>query len=152
SKRKLSSIEVYDTLEELELKNKKFTIKFSKSLGSIISYSVNERELFLSPLEPNFWRAPIDNDNLKRVVTYNYPFLGWLIRTNSWKKAAKKRKVKEFIVETLSPYKVRILVRMKIPKGKTLYEVNYTVSGNGEINVDVSFTPKKELIRLGMQT
>ncbi|MCK4897101.1 MAG: DUF4981 domain-containing protein, partial [Candidatus Heimdallarchaeota archaeon] len=143
SKRKLSSIEVDDNLEELVLKNKKFTVKFSKSLGSIISYSVNERELFLSPLEPNFWRAPIDNDNLKRTVTYNYPFLGWLIRTNPWKKAAMKRKVKEFIVETLSPHKITISVRMKIPKGKTLYETKYTVSGNGEITVDVSFTPKK---------
>ncbi|MCK4253175.1 MAG: DUF4981 domain-containing protein [Candidatus Heimdallarchaeota archaeon] len=152
SKRKLSSIEVDDTLEELTLRNNKFIVKFNRSLGSIISYSVNERELFLSPLEPNFWRAPIDNDNLKRVVTYNYPFLGWLIRTNPWRNAAKKRKVKEFLVKVLSPHKVEILVRMKIPRGKTLYEVKYTVSGNGEITVDVSFTPKKELIRLGMQT
>jgi len=152
SKRKLSSIEVIDALDELVLKNKKISIKFSKSLGSIISYSVNKRELLQSPLEPNFWRAPIDNDNLKRVVAYNYPFLGWLIRANPWKNAANKRKVKEFHIKTSSPHKVEILVRMKIPKVRTLYDVKYTVSGNGEINVDVSLTPKKELIRLGMQT
>ncbi|MBY8999600.1 MAG: DUF4981 domain-containing protein [Candidatus Heimdallarchaeota archaeon] len=152
SKRKLSSIEVVDTLEELILKNKEFTVKFSKFSGSIVSFSVNDRELLLSPLEPNFWRAPIDNDNLKRVVTYNYPLLGWLIRTNPWKNAAKKRKVKEFLVKTLSSHKVEVSVRMKIPKGKALYDAKYTVSGNGEINVDVSFTPKKELIRLGMQS
>jgi len=39
-----------------------FELRVGKKSGSIESYKVNGKELIVTPLAPNFWRAPIDND------------------------------------------------------------------------------------------
>ncbi len=132
--------------------SKSFKVVINKITGLIESYKIGRREIFASPLEPNFWRAPIDNENLKRVLSYKYPFLDKFIKTNPWKHAAKKREVKEIILSQPSSNIASLKVNMKVPKGKDLYETTYTISSNGGILIDVSFHPAKELIRLGMQT
>ena len=47
---------------ELVVSNDAFSIAISSLSGSITSYNVGGRELLTAPLEPNFWRAPTDND------------------------------------------------------------------------------------------
>ena len=135
-----------------QFSSKDFKIVINKNSGSIESYKIGRREIFMSPLEPNFWRAPIDNDNLKKTVSFMYPFLGYFLRTNPWKYAAKKRDVKEIILNQPASNIAVLKIIMKIPKGKSPYEIIYTISGNGEVLIAVSFNPAKELIRLGMQT
>ena len=39
-----------------------FSIAIGTKSGSITSYNVGGRELLTAPLEPNYWRAPTDND------------------------------------------------------------------------------------------
>ena len=41
---------------------KSFSIAIGTDSGSISSYNVGGRELLTAPLEPNYWRAPTDND------------------------------------------------------------------------------------------
>ena len=49
------------------------------------------------------------------------------IPTNPWKHAASKRKIEKIRVEKLSSDIKQVEVRMKVPKGKTDYEVTYTI-------------------------
>ena len=148
----LPSIEIAYTETEVKIKGREFNIVFDKTNGSINLYEFRGHKLITSPLEPNFWRAPIDNDNLKRVVTYNYPFLGKFIKTNPWKYAARDRVIEKIRVDKYLNNVIKVEVLMKIKKGEDFYKTIYTIYGDGKFVVDVEFTPKKELIRLGMQT
>ncbi|MHA1406480.1 MAG: glycoside hydrolase family 2 TIM barrel-domain containing protein, partial [Candidatus Heimdallarchaeaceae archaeon] len=148
----LPSVEVKYANSEIRIESRFFKARIDKELGVLCYYQFHDVVLIDSPLKPNFWRAPIDNDNLKRVVSYSYPFLGWLIRENTWKTATQKTKVKRIRVEKYSPFEILVESQLQVPKGKSLYIINYTFLGSGEIVVQASFTPKKELIRFGMQT
>jgi len=46
----------------ITLSGKHFTVVMNKQKGEISSYKVNGKEQFVSPLKPNFWRVPTDND------------------------------------------------------------------------------------------
>jgi len=146
------SVELKYTETEIRVVGRDFQVIFDKATGDLISYEVRGYSFFESPIKPNFWRAPIDNDNLKRVAMYNYPFLGKLIPTNPWKNATINRKLKKIRVEKLSADTKVIEVFMDISKGNSPYRAKYTISGNGEIVIEIEFKPSKELIRLGMQT
>jgi len=148
----LPSIEIEYTETDVRIKGREFNITFGKKTGSIELYEFRRHKLITSPLEPNFWRAPIDNDNLKRVVSYNYPFLGWLIRTNPWKYASRDRIIEKIRVDKFTHNVIKVEVLMKVTKGAGYYKAIYTIYGDGKFTVDVEFKPKKELIRLGMQT
>jgi beta-galactosidase len=39
-----------------------FSLRISKKGGVIESWRAGGREVLAAPLEPNFWRAPTDND------------------------------------------------------------------------------------------
>ncbi|NPD88706.1 MAG: DUF4981 domain-containing protein [Asgard group archaeon] len=147
----LPAVELEYTEKEIKVVGRDFTITFGKSSGVLESYTFNNIPIVSYPLHPNFWRAPIDNDNLKRVVSYNYPSLGWLIPANSWKNASENRSIKKIRVDKISSDVKLVEVTMKFPKNRELYKTTYTIDGKGEILVEVEFKPSKELMRLGMQ-
>ena len=148
----LPSIEIEYTETDVHIKGRDFNILFGKKTGAIELYEYKGYKLITSPFEPNFWRAPIDNDNLKRVVSYNYPKLGWLIRTNPWKNAARDRKIERIRVDKFQRNVIKVEVLMSIAKTHGFYKAMYTIYGDGRFEVEVEIQPKKELIRLGMQT
>lgn len=148
----LPSIEIGYTDTSINIKGREFNMVFGKESGSLELYEYRKHKLITSPLEPNFWRAPIDNDNLKRVVSYSYPFLGWLIKTSPWKYASKNRKIEKIRIDKFQHNVIKVESLMKVVKGDGYYKALYTIYGDGNFSVDVEFTPKKELIRLGMQT
>ena len=58
----LAAIKLAEIPDELVVSNEAFSIAIDHESGSISSYNVGGRELLTSPLEPNYWRAPTDND------------------------------------------------------------------------------------------
>ena len=148
----LPSIEIEYTETDIRIKGRDFIIAFGKETGAIELYQHKRHKLITSPLEPNFWRAPIDNDNLKRVVSYNFPILGWLIRTNPWKYASRDREVEKIRIDKYRGNVIKVEVLMKLVKTHGFYTTTYTIYGDGIFEVEVEINPKKELIRLGMQT
>lgn len=54
--------EVIDGAWNLGVKGKDFHVMFSKAMGGIISYRYKGREMLKTMIQPNFWRAPTDND------------------------------------------------------------------------------------------
>ncbi len=148
----LHSIELEYTENDIRVKGREFTIIFGKKTGSIELYEYKRHKLITAPLEPNFWRAPIDNDDLKRMLSYNVPVLAKLIRTNPWKYASRDRKIEKIRIDKFQHNVIKVESLMKVVKGDGFYKAIYTIYGDGKFTVDVEFTPKKELIRLGMQT
>jgi len=123
-----------------------FTVTVGKASGAIESLASRGTELVRSPLIPNFWRAPIDNDDGNGMVK----------RLGVWRKAGAERKVQSVTGQQVAPQLVRITADTTLPVGEgTRHQVIYNVYGSGDIVVEVSMQPAgervPELPRFGMQ-
>ena len=113
---------------------------FNKKSGVVSSYKYKGKEYFNDSfgLQPNFWRAPNDND-------YGN---GEPKRTQIWKEASRN-----FKVEKVSFDNSTLHIVYKLPAGNE-YKVNYSFGKNGEIHVEAEFTGadvKAEVPRIGMR-
>ncbi len=123
-------------------------VTFDRSSGTISSWLFNGREMLKKGPQPDFWRAPTDND-------YGNRFDRWAA---DWKDAGRSAKVLDMSAEKMENGGTRIVVRMAIP-GKSgniiAHQSNtYDILGSGEEVVDVSFRKEKgvvELPRMGLQ-
>ncbi|MBD3188627.1 DUF4981 domain-containing protein [Candidatus Bathyarchaeota archaeon] len=134
--------------KRISMVNDTFQATFSKKSGGLISLRHGTQEMLKKPLLPNFWRAPTDNDKgLAKMV----PLLS--IFQKGWKRAMKRRKVTKFTVERMHAGVVEIQVVSRLPwwraRGKHL--MTWRVHGNGAIRIECRFTPRKHMIRFGMQ-
>ena len=121
-----------------------FQLTIDKDNGSIESFKFQGKELVSRPLAPNFWRAPIDNDNGNRMPE----------RQSVWRTAGPGRVVNNIDVQQPHPHEVRIQVNCLLPAGKSDLSIVYTIFGSGDIVVESSFKPGMELPnlpRFGMQ-
>ncbi len=56
------AIQAKEAAEELLLSCPDASIRFNRSTGELVSYSISGKEQLLAPARPNFWRAVTDND------------------------------------------------------------------------------------------
>jgi len=122
-----------------------FVVRISKATGSILSWKVAGEEQFLAPLEPNFWRAPTDNDRGNQMTAHHAV----------WRHAAEQREVRDVIVRREMEGNWHVLVTLSFPAaGGTLGTLDYTFTNGGQIRVVFKVTPKGKklasLPRLGM--
>ena len=121
-----------------------FDVLINKSDGLLSSYKLDGKEVISSPLVPNFWRAPIDNDNGG----------GMPYRLGIWKDAGKVRTVKNIRTVRISDQAVKIAVEMTLQKISSKLYTAYTVYGNGEVVVSYEFMAGgglPNIPRIGMQ-
>ncbi len=123
-----------------------FAVTIGKGSGAIESLTFKGTELVSSPLIPNFWRPPIDNDNGN----------GMPRRQGVWREAGPKRKVTSVTAEQIKPQLVRVTAEATIPAGdNSTYRTTYDVYGTGDVVVEASIRPAgdnlPELPRFGMQ-
>ncbi|MBD3197163.1 MAG: DUF4981 domain-containing protein [Candidatus Lokiarchaeota archaeon] len=133
-------------------KGENFTVKFGKDSGLLEDIEYYNKKIITTPLKPNFWRVPIDNDigfvdedledfeEDKSKIDY------------TWKQVIEKRELTQLEIENINKYTKKIKVHFNIPYSKDGLNIIYKVFGNGKIIVNTQFTPLKELIRFGMQT
>lgn len=125
-----------------------FSILFDPHTGFLEQYIYQGCELFKSPLKPNLWRAWIDNDISSFIV---YPWLKPLLGKHFWRSANQKLRCIHFNAQELDDHQIRLEVSWRVMGGKTAFKTVYTIDADGSIQVDASFTPGKELERMGMQ-
>jgi beta-galactosidase len=130
------------------VKGKGFSVAVGRGSGALESFRHEGRELVASPLVPNFWRVPLDND------------IGFLLlndmprRLAAWKTAGPQRRTGTVKAERLSPQAVRITAEATLPAASSAYRTTFTVYGSGDVVVEARFTPGgdlPELPRFGMQ-
>lgn len=126
----------------LLLSGESFEIAFDPASGAPSSWTVAGRELLVLPPEPNFWRAPTDND-------YG---AGQQLRAAIWKSAGPERELETFRSERIRDDLVEVHSTWSLPGGSS-YSTTWGVYGDGTLRVDSDFEPGNEdlpeLPRLG---
>ncbi|MDH3652569.1 MAG: beta-galactosidase small subunit, partial [Saprospiraceae bacterium] len=116
-------------------------VTFSKEAGFLIGYIVRGKNLLSSPMAPNFWRAPNDNDR------------AWGINHHQvWKEAGKASKLEsidmsedEGVAQLHTVHSIGVLGSMT---------TSYLVGDDGQVKVDLIFdfrTDQPELPKVGMK-
>ena len=131
---KLNNIEVVNNDDNnLTIRGTGFEFGFDKTKGNINSFKNNGKELLSAPIEPDFWRAPVDNDKENGMPN----------RTGTWKNAGKNRTVSNVTVnEDESGKFVTIEVSATLPTSTTSnYKNIIKVYGDGEVVITSELNP-----------
>lgn len=142
----LPRLAVTETDLETSVAGPDFTARFDKQTGALASLQHQGSELIESPLRPDFWRAPTDNDRGRDMLKSQ----------GVWRRAHEDAQLSSFVV-TPQPNGRAVTVQavLRLPKVDATWESLYRVLPSGEILVDVNFTPAKsdlpKIPRLGMQ-
>jgi len=130
---------------EYILTGNEFRIVFSKRNGSITSWLFNETELISEALQPNFWRAPTDNDFGN----------GMEKRCAIWKEVSQQWKVNELLFDRISDSHCSISILFKFPDLDFSLLMKYDFYGSGDVVVNYNFDPGEgdfaEIPRIGMK-
>ncbi|MGO4770488.1 glycoside hydrolase family 2 TIM barrel-domain containing protein [Flavobacterium sp. W22_SRS_FK3] len=128
---------------EFILSSAKVIVKISKTTGLISYYSLNGEEYFKQYPEPNFWRAPTDNDIGNKMQ----------IRSNVWKTAGKNTSI-ENIRAMEENGKTCIVSKLKLNDVFSDYTIKYSLSTGGALEIISSFRKGNsvlpEMPRFGM--
>lgn len=125
----------------LGVKGENFTAIFNYGDAGLQSYTYGGKELFKAAPKPNFWRAPIDNDNGNRMpFRYSQWKVASLYQVRSDKVKGPNPFVKEFKDRVEVTYE---LCMATVPVSYST--LKYTVYGNGVIKTNLSYKPVKEL-------
>ena len=116
--------------DELIVSSSKVNFVFNKNSGLVTSYKVDGTEYFKDGfgIQPNFWRAPNDNDYGNGAPK----------RLQVWKQSSKNFHVTDATMTTENKV-VSLNVTYLLAAGN-LYVVTYKIYPNGVVNVNAKFT------------
>ncbi len=157
SRGSLPPLSVSQGAELIVVSGANFSAAVSKRSGLLVSLKSGDLELLEAPLGPHFWRAPVDNDrgsNMGSVEpSKNYWNPGGM---GLWRKAHETWEARSVEVRSNSAGSVTITARGEIKLFKCAQEIEWTVLGNGEVEVSTTWLPGEEPLpempRFGMQT
>jgi beta-galactosidase len=127
--------------------NDRVALTIDRTSGLISDYRFRGRPLLISPLVPNFWRAPTDNDNAHAVH---------LEGAAGWKTAYADRDSMAIAVVEQSADRVVLENRFHLPHRSVDGRLTYTVARDGSVEIglwlDLKGLPDdRELPRIGLQ-
>lgn len=116
--------------DDLAVSSSKVNFTFNKKTGLVTSYKVDGTEYFDEAfgVQPNFWRAPTDNDYGNGAPK----------RLQIWKQSSKNFNVTDATVQ-MEGETALVNINYLLPAGN-LYIVNYKVYPSGIVNVSAKFT------------
>lgn len=142
---KLPGLAVDNQDKELMIVGQGFEVGFNKATGLLNLYKVDETKLIDRPIQPNFWRAPTDNDFGNRMDQ----------RQAIWRTTGKHLVLKKFDLQHANNAVVRIFAKYDIPDAKSELAISYQIYGNGEVGVEMQLFSEipglPNLPRFGMQ-
>ncbi|MDO9087663.1 MAG: glycoside hydrolase family 2 TIM barrel-domain containing protein [Anaerolineaceae bacterium] len=125
-----------------------FQLTFDSQNGYLSQWEYAGRRLLLSPLKPNLWRAWIDNDISAFVI---YPWLKRFMGKHFWREANRKLSLQHFNAELFEDGQIKVVSKWRVSGGKSSFLSTFLISNDGSILIESSFTPRKELDRMGLQ-
>ncbi|WP_422361945.1 glycoside hydrolase family 2 TIM barrel-domain containing protein [Reichenbachiella sp.] len=135
----LKSLGLIDNESSLIVRNSDFEVSFSKTSGQMTSWNINDKEMIISGLEPDFWRAPVDNDLGN----------GMPARNALWHYAGKNQINEKLEVVISEANEVVIQADFILPgANESKYTTTYTIRADGSIHVKNSFEPEGDLPNL----
>ncbi|MHA1729646.1 MAG: glycoside hydrolase family 2 TIM barrel-domain containing protein [Promethearchaeota archaeon] len=142
----MPNVKFSESEKEIDIRGEQFRITIGKISGGIETFEFKGKVLLKSPLLPNFWRAPTDND---RGMKNNQKFSRIM---RKWKKMKERRTVIDIEVKQSKSQVVQIKIISKLPKTEPTLETIYTIFGDGDIIVKNTIKPELFMVRFGMQT
>ncbi len=125
-------------------REKEFAVTFDLSTGEMTSYLFHGTEILREGPQPNFWRAPTDNDYGNDMPE----------RLGVWRDAAARRTIDAVETWQNSDRDVVVRVTATLPVGESRLVTTYRVLGSGEVEVESRFVPGEiglpDLPRFGM--
>lgn len=119
-----------------------FNTNKNSSAAGLVNYSKGGKDILTSTIEPNFWRAPTDNDFGAGIEK----------KLNVWRGAGYNRKLKEVSVKQ-TDNAVSIVFFYRLTDVAADYTQTYTIDGTGAITVGVEYKTNngeiKEIPRFG---
>ena len=119
---------VKDEDRQVTLEANGVQVSISKRSGLLFRMVANGNWLIDSELTPDFWRAPTDNDFGNQMP----------VRCNVWRTAGVNRELKSIRVEEKNNTAV-VTADLRLNDVNSDYQLVYTMSGDGSVNVDVSY-------------
>jgi len=128
-----------------EITGNRFKITFDRQSGTIMSWLYNQTELIARGPQPNFWRAPTDNDFGNGMDT----------RCKVWKDDSYTRQIVSFKAKKISDNEVWVDVLYKLPASGSSCHTRYIITAPGDVYVFEKVLPPNkndlpELPRFGM--
>ncbi|WP_291862808.1 glycoside hydrolase family 2 TIM barrel-domain containing protein [Marinilabilia sp.] len=125
-----------------------FSVVFDMNDGVMTSYKSGEKELLMKGPEPDFWRAPTDND-----FGNDLP-----VRARIWRKAGENRKVTDTHIEKKESGEILVSFEFALNNEQNenigTFESSYLVNGSGAVEVNNHFKMADgdlpEIPRMGM--
>ena len=135
---------ILNTDTGIEVHGEAFDVFFNRATGQIKQYIYNGIEIFINPIEANFWRAPNDNDLGN----------GMPKRTRLWKNISDSLKTEVISGEVIDGF-ARVVFKSSYPSINLNLISVYQVYGNGIINIDNKYsmadTSLPEIPRIGIK-
>lgn len=138
-------LKVKEGKDEIKMVGGDFKLLFDKNTGTISSYEVDGKEMFLAVPKPNFWRAMTDNDVGNRA---------WE-RNAIWKNAEALMDLKSVVLVDKSKSLCEITVSFEMEKIQSTYSTTYRIAADGSIHITNDFRyggnlVDVEILRFGM--
>jgi beta-galactosidase len=141
--KQLATSKVKEDKNEFVLSASNVVVKISKKTGLISYYSLKGEEYFNQYPEPNFWRAPTDNDFGNKMN----------IKNNIWRTAGKNCTL-ETIQVVEENGKSCVMAKMKLNDVFSDYTIKYSMGNDGALEVQPSYkkgnAPLPDMPRFGM--
>lgn len=111
--------------KDITVTGKGFSAVISKSGGGLISYKIGGKEMLSSPLHPDFWRPPADNDRR---------FRRFYQAKKIWQDADKELATGRVEITSEQEGLIKVLVKQDY-KNKVSLETTYSIYSDGNIVV-----------------
>lgn len=137
-------LSVEETEKDFRVTGANFEITIGKRSGALERYRWGRVDLIRSPLIPNFWRAPTDNDEGNRMP--------W--RQSVWRMAGPDRVVEGIRLTRRNDTDIQIHVDLCLPAGHSRMTIVYDIYGTGDTVVTSRLEAGRNLPNLpryGMQ-
>jgi beta-galactosidase len=141
----LGRLSVRDRGGRVVVSGSHFSVGFDRASGRLTSYAYRGRELIQRGPEPNFWRAPVDNDfgaDLQKKLRV-------------WLDPMDHARLLGVDVSGPAEGRVTVTVRQSLPTVQADYTTTYTVLGSGAVRVEGHFVPRGDslpmMFRFGMK-
>jgi beta-galactosidase len=121
--RALPPLAIDDGPRFIRVAGRDFAVRFDRLTGSLDSFVVDGHELIGSGIEPNYWRAPTDNDFGNQMPQ----------RLSVWRQASLYRDLEALAVREDGPGRAVVTVGYSVAGGLASQTLEYAVGGDGSI-------------------
>ena len=140
----VGEVAFFESDKGFKAEGKDFSVFIDKKNGLLSNYKRNNKELLSGCLQPQFWRAPTDNDVGNKMHEW----------AAVWREAANYLQLVRCEVIKSTACAAIIESRFRLSKIESQLTLTYSIFPQGEVKIDYHFTPGKmqlpDIPRVGM--